>query len=419
MADSSGQAKTSIDSLVELLHSKGRMELHQIALTLAVDPTIVESWAKVLEEGNLARIVNEVGKMYVEPITITKEQEQSVKAAIETEKSTLITTTTSELSSLENLTTQINALAATAQQAERLFREKMPHLEMQLRKVNKMYSRLMSANSKMESIKKRNENVYEHVNKRAEELLSRVEVIDPSSEDITRGELVKMKEALKAANEFESQIHLIKISKDKAMDTIRKSMKVQVKALEKELNKAEYNVDAQLREYEEQLKTSIRSVNDQYRAMKNPIRAASGFKREAVSARKTIASSKSKFNDEYTRVSSAMIASETSLAAEIKTMLAELDSLKASVGTVAELYDHMQKTKEEVTALSKRVDGLKQESNKIIAQLNALETMKSPLESKLITAANLKKKIKDLDNATTEAKADVRDLSDKIEKAKK
>jgi hypothetical protein len=66
-------AKTTIDSLLDLLRTRGRTELNSVAAKLNIDPRIIENWAKVLENGNLIKISYEVGKMYLEPITLNHE----------------------------------------------------------------------------------------------------------------------------------------------------------------------------------------------------------------------------------------------------------------------------------------------------------------------------------------------------------
>ena len=62
----SSEAKTSIDSLIELLSDKGKLDLNTVSITLGVSPTIMEEWAKVLESGKLIKVSYEVGKMYLE-----------------------------------------------------------------------------------------------------------------------------------------------------------------------------------------------------------------------------------------------------------------------------------------------------------------------------------------------------------------
>jgi len=89
MAAKPSDAKTTIDSLAELLREKGKMELGKIAQSLGVEQNVVENWAKVLEAGNMVKISNEVGKMYVEPLQVTKEQEAAVAATIDAQRAKL------------------------------------------------------------------------------------------------------------------------------------------------------------------------------------------------------------------------------------------------------------------------------------------------------------------------------------------
>ena len=66
MAAKPSEAKTTIDTLTELLKSKGKMEINKIADSLGIDTSIAENLIKVLEDANLVKVTYEVGKMYVE-----------------------------------------------------------------------------------------------------------------------------------------------------------------------------------------------------------------------------------------------------------------------------------------------------------------------------------------------------------------
>ncbi len=416
MADAApSEAKTSIDSLVELLHSRGRMELHQIAAVLNIDPLIVEGWAKVLEGGNLAKIVNEVGKMYVEPITVTKEQEKAVKAAADTERTTIMSETAAELGALDRFSVQLDAIAATELSAEKLFKEKIPALEAQLKRINKIYQTLEQEDAKIESVRKKTEAANERINKKVTELYSRIETIDPSSEDLTRGELAKMRSALKAASEYENQINLIAISKDKAMEAIKKSMEVQIKALEKEMYKAQRSVDMQMKQYSDQIKTSMEIIRDQQRGMRNPARQVEEFRRAQEEAKKTLLDARSQFNDEYARTMSRMKTSHSLLSGEIKSMILELDQLKENYGQVSKIYDSLQKTKNDVTATQKKLSELRGEASKLIGEMNALENANMSVEAKVAAVASAKKRAKAFEAASMDTKETIRKLSERAE----
>ncbi len=71
-AGGAAEAKTQLDVMIELLKSKGRQEAGAIATALGESYETVERWAKVLEENGIVQIKHEVGKMYIEPTTITQ-----------------------------------------------------------------------------------------------------------------------------------------------------------------------------------------------------------------------------------------------------------------------------------------------------------------------------------------------------------
>ena len=66
-----GEVKTSIDALLDLIKSRGLVDVSVAASELGIAGAVAEQWAKVLEENNLVKISYRVGKMYVEPVAVS------------------------------------------------------------------------------------------------------------------------------------------------------------------------------------------------------------------------------------------------------------------------------------------------------------------------------------------------------------
>ena len=87
---SAREAKTTIDSMVELLKMKGRMDLNSVAMALGLASSVVEGWAKVLEAGGVVKITYEVGRMYIEPMNLNPEQATELSAKFNEELGELL-----------------------------------------------------------------------------------------------------------------------------------------------------------------------------------------------------------------------------------------------------------------------------------------------------------------------------------------
>ena len=114
--------KTSIDALLDLLRSKGKSELNSIAVALNTDPRIIENWAKVLENGNLIRITYEVGRMYLEPLTLTPDKQANLKTRTDVAKFILEEDLAVERISLEKFSKNIEG----SERNDRQHREAIP-----------------------------------------------------------------------------------------------------------------------------------------------------------------------------------------------------------------------------------------------------------------------------------------------------
>ncbi len=412
MAAKPSDAKTTIDSLAELLKERGKMEIGKIASTLGVDQRIVENWAKVLEEGNLVKITNEVGRMYVEPITITREQEQNVTATIDAQRSKLENDVAMQKVALDRYAAKLDTLGLSVKSAESMFRQKFPELENQLAGINKIYTALEEENGRIDTIRKNADTIYEDINKKIALLYGKVEGVDSNTDSSAKDELQKIHEILKKAGELENQLVLLSKSKDKALDTIKKSIEDQLKSLEKELTKAQKNIEIQIKADEQEIQRSLKAIKDQARTVEKVAGQVNSFRREKETSKKSLNDAKDSFNDQYTRITERMDLTGASLRAQIESMLGELNTLKANFGEVDKVYSTMEKTRMEIESMQKKIAELKTQADLVSDKVKALETMKGSTDSKVRAT---QKAIADIKNLADQTK-DIDNNMDKLEK---
>ena len=177
------ETRTTIDSLIELLKSKGKMELGAISMNLGVDPKIVEGWAKVLEKGSLVKISYEVGKMYVAPATLTPEQETQVKSKLEAKTVSVGADISAQLMNVAKLSEMIENIKASTVNAEKVYAEQMPALHKTVSEINRMYDTIEERDKSIKQISKKAEELYDSINKRITELNSRIDYVDTAMAD--------------------------------------------------------------------------------------------------------------------------------------------------------------------------------------------------------------------------------------------
>ena len=406
------EATTTIDSLAELLKTRGKMELSKIATTLGVNQGIVENWSKVLEEGRLVRISYEVGKMYVEPMTVTKEQESALAATVEAEKMKLENDLVLQRTSLDRLSVKLEAVGISVQSAEALFHQRFPQLESQLDGINKIYAALEMENRKIDEIEKHTENIYSSINKKVDALFGKVEGVDANTLQGAKEERQKIREVLKRATELESQLTLLAKSKDKAIETIKKSIEEQLKALEKDLAGVERGIDAQLKSDEERIRTSLKIIREHARSLEALSKQINSFGRDKESVKKALGNAKNAFNDEYARISTRMESTGGALRSQIKHMEEQLNALKQNFGEVSKMYDTLQKATVEIENLQKKIADIGKVADTIDQELKALQTMKGSTEAKVRATRVIAEKVGGIVDSANGLTSDV----EKVEK---
>jgi methyl-accepting chemotaxis protein len=382
MAAKPSDARTTIDSLAELLRERGKMELSKVAQILGVEQNVVENWAKVLEAGNMVKISYEVGKMYVEPLQVTKEQETAVAAIIDAQRSKLENDLALQRTSLDRYSSKLDAISISVKSAETMFRQKFPEIETQLEGINKIYSALEDENQKIETIRKHAESTYEDVNKKVSVLSGKVEGEDSATLESSRDEMQKIQDVLKKAAEMENQLTLLSKSKDRALETIKKGIEDQLKVLEKDLDKAEQSISQQLKLDEDQIRKSLKTMRGEARSIEEYSKQISSFRRDKESIRRSLKNTRESFNDEYTKISTRMDNVGVSLKNRIKEMLAELDTLKNNFGEIDKLYDTLQKSRGDLDALQTKIQQIRKEIDDASEEVKALQTLKGSIETK-------------------------------------
>lgn len=419
MAANPGEARTTIDSLAELLKARGRMELSAISKALGVEPNIIENWARILEEGGLVRVVYEVGRMYIEPVVVQKGEESAFLTTLETRRAKLEGEVATEKANLATVLGRLETMGEAAKSAEKEFQQRFPDLERELEGINKIYTALEGESTKVEEARKKAESTYDEVNKKITGIYGKIEGVDVSTAQTAREKLIKMRETLQKASEIDNQIAQLSKSKDVAVATIRKSLEDQLKSLEKDLSKAERDLDSQLKSKKSELADQMKDLKQESERVNQLYRDVVSFRREKESVKKSLSDARATFNDEYSKSSERMKSLSGSLDSQIQAVLKELNGLKANFGEVSKVFDEVESIKSQSAALTKKVADLTEQVDKLLAEVRALETFKGSSTAKSARMESANSKAAELKKKGQELSDELDDLSNKFGSNKK
>jgi chromosome segregation ATPase len=409
-----GETRTSIDALVELLRAKGKTELNALAVDLGADPKIVERWGKVLESGGMAKISYEVGRMYLEPITMGREELQSVKARLDAKGDIVKQDMNVQRAELDKFAEHLTAMSMDVTEIENVYRQRMPEVQQMLAEITKSYMLVESEQKNVIEIRNSVEATYSEVNRRINELSSKAESLSAAGNDKSMAaNTERVNELLKRANAASSEVEELRKAKDRFLEGLKKSAEAQLEEFGRQL-------DAKGKELEARLDAESRQIQQIGGAMKEQINTAKSFedqinefRRHGESARRTLNRARIEFSDKYQKLSESMYRNSKLVESNSKGLIEKINVLKAAFGDVAKLDEMIKELRTEVDDISKQIVEERAETTEVLEALKALgESANLPLEQKASVVDQLSTKDSSVKAKMTKIKKAI-DESDK------
>ncbi len=408
-----GEARTSIDALVELLRTKGKSELNTIAVQLGADPKIVERWAKVLESGGMARISYEVGRMYLEPIVIGKEEVQSVKVKLGARESILEQSTNVQRAELDKFAERITGLSMSVANIESVYRQRMPEVQLMLAEINKAYAMVESEQKGVNTIKQSVETAYGDVNRRINDLSSKIDMLTAAGgEKGVSANIDKVNELLKKSSAAISEIEELRKTKDRFFESMKKSMDAQAREFNRQLDATSTEIESRLKLGTQQIAAIAGSVSNQASTTKDLATQIREFKRHSESAKRTLNSARIAFSDRYQKLNESIYKNSKIVDSNSATILEKIGTLKNAFGEVSKLDDTVRGLRRDVEDINKQVAETKTELTDISEALKALNNANLSVEQR----AEVVDQLSDKDRST---RAKVTRIGKKIEDTNK
>lgn len=427
-ARGAGEARTSIDALVDLLKSRGRAELNVLSQSLGVDPLIVESWAKVLEGGGIIKISYEVGKMYLEPVTLTAEQTANVKARLDSAKVVLQHDIAAHKAVLEKFGADLEGIASSVSELEKIYQQKLPEVQQMLSELNKVYDTVELQNRSVTDIKKGAEDTYNGINKRIADLVGKIDAFNATNEAKSLEErLISVNDVIKRVTDTEKALEELEKNKNKAFDAIRKSVDDQVKQIRTQIASASSEVAVQLKLNKTQLDDLIRQLRQQYALSKDISTQISEFKREGENSKKMLANAKTGFNDKYERLKHDIDSGASLIDSSAKGLIDKVNAVKAQFGDAAKIDDNLKGMRKNVEQIEKEVSDARLELAELTEQAKVLDSLTNATPERKASVvsdveekdARLKGRLGNLKKSLEEAKERTERKQDKKDDGKK
>lgn len=413
-----GEARTSIDALVDLLKARGRSELNEVSQTLGVDPLIVESWAKVLEGGGIIKISYEVGKMYLEPVTLTAEQTANVKARLESAKVVLQHDIAAHKAVLEKFGSDLDAISGSVSELEKLYQQKLPEVQQMLSELNKVYDTVELQNRSVSDIRKGADDTYNGINKKITELVGKIDAFNATNEAKGLEERLKsVNDVIKRVNDTGKALEELERNKDKAFEGIRKSVDEQVKRIRAQITSASNEVAVQLKLNKAQLDDLIRQLRQQYALSKEISGQISEFKREGESSKKALAGAKTTFNDRYERLKHDIDSGATLIDASAKGLIGKVNDVKAKFGDAERIDTELKDLAKSVDQIQKEISDSRLELSELTEQAKLLDNIANATpERKASVVSDIEEKDAKLKGRLTGLKKSIEDAKTKAER---
>ncbi|MDE1856873.1 MAG: hypothetical protein KGH98_02185 [Candidatus Micrarchaeota archaeon] len=410
------ETKTTIDSLMELVKAKGRMELSATAAALGADPKVVESWAKVLEQGNMVRVVYEMGRMYIEPTSLTPEQAKTMVSKATTKLDIVESDLAAQSLSLEKLSELLDRVKASTQSVDKLYQQRMPDMRVKMTELNRMTDALQKQIATAEQSKGGIDGLYETVNKRVNELTAKIDALDPSkAAGVDSGRDARIKDSIDKVNQLEKEIENLSREKDRRIDALKKDISSHVSELNGMVDSSRKEMSEKLKGYAGEIRGEVNEMRDLMKSAATLHDQIRQFDKEKQGFKVSLESARTDFNNRYQKTHDEIGANVERISAQAKALMEQISAFKEGMGEASKLYDQINESKAEIERIQKDITALKAEVDKSAEEAKLIRAMAvSAAEKKEQRVEELEAKARSTKNRSSKLKSDLENVAKRI-----
>ncbi|MEM0154485.1 MAG: hypothetical protein QW814_01470 [Methanothrix sp.] len=395
------EARTTIDTMLELIRSKGRIDLNSIASTLGIAPSVVEGWAKVLESGNLIKISYEVGKMFLSPMDVSKEEMQALETKTEQQKFIMSEEIEADLISTDKLAQSLKEIESNISSFEQRLQKESPEAHKKIEELSKMYAQMRSYQSNIDAIKKSISSDYDKMEKRFNDMLAKLGKVSEQEQKAKGGIPGTIQENINNARSALQELDTVKKNLAQSIENMRKDYEEQLKQESVRLNYI-------IKQSHSELENAYKELEKEAGSYKGDIKELKDLQLAEEQLSKKLNQQHSEFNSNYSKLEQSLKQATANFTPKYEEAMNELNKVMEGSGSIGEIIKNMADLKAEIDDLGPKLNGYRAELQKLKDQVDALNAAKN------LSIKDKEQKMSDLNNRSNEIKNEIKTKKSKI-----
>ena len=396
------EARTTIDTMLELIRSKKRIDLNSVASSLGIAPSVVEGWAKVLESGNLIKINYEMGKMLLSPMALSKDDLQTLESQTTQKTYILSEELESEILNTKKLEDALRDISSNIASFGQKLQKESPEAHKKVEELSKLYSEMRSYQSHIDAIKKGIGSDYDDMEKRFNELLKKLTDVTEQEQKAKSVSPETITNSLNAAKSTLKEIENVKINVSHSLEATRKDLENQIKQENIRLNEI-------IKQSHEQLEGAYKELEKETSTYKSNIKEIKDLQLHEEQLSKKLNQEHAEFNANYSKLEQSLKDAIAKFTPKYEEALSKLNDTMSNAGSVGEIIKNIGDITYQVSDLEPKISKYKQELQRIKDQADAIAAARN------LNAVQKDEKINELKNKSDSTIKEMRDKSSAIE----
>ena len=367
---SNTEARTTIDTMLELIRSKGRIDLNSIASSLGIAPSVVEGWAKVLESGNLIKISYEVGKMFLTPMELSKDEMQALESKTQQQKFIMSEEIDADLISTEKLEQSLREIESNISGFEQRLQKESPEARKKIEELSKMYAQMRSYQSNIDAIKKGISSDYDNMEKRFNDLLAKLGKVSEQEQKAKGGIPGTIQENINNARAALQELETVKKNVAQSIENTRKD-------LENQLKQESARLDSIIKQSHSELENAYKELEKEAGSYKGDIKEIKELQLMEEQLSKKLNQQHSEFNSNYSKLEQSLKQATANFSPKYEEAMNELNKVMEGSGSMGEIIKNMSDLKMEIEDLGPKLNNYRTELQKLKDQVDALNAAKN------------------------------------------
>ncbi len=367
---SNTEARTTIDTMLELIRSKGRIDLNSIASSLGIAPSVVEGWAKVLESGNLIKISYEVGKMFLTPMELSKDELQALESKTQQQKFIMSEEIDADLISTEKLEQSLREIESNISGFEQRLQKESPEARKKIEELSKMYAQMRSYQSNIDAIKKGISSDYDNMEKRFNDLLAKLGKVSEQEQKAKGGIPGTIQENINNARAALQELETVKKNVAQSIENTRKD-------LENQLKQESARLDSIIKQSHSELENAYKELEKEAGSYKGDIKEIKELQLTEEQLSKKLNQQHSEFNSNYSKLEQSLKQATANFSPKYEEAMNELNKVMEGSGSMGEIIKNMSDLKMEIEDLGPKLNNYRAELQKLKDQVDALNAAKN------------------------------------------